>query len=82
MKKIILILAIALLTGGALTAQAYWGQTQRMERQSQVFNKRLFSNEPEKIGESGALRGDRTKGETAPTDAEVPVGGGSFCSSH
>jgi len=34
MKKIIITLAIALTVGGALSAQEYWGQTQREYKQS------------------------------------------------
>jgi len=73
MKKII-ILAIALTMGSAVSAQEYWGQTQIMERQSRAFNQGETQT-----GESGVLRGSRTDGATAPTPLGVPVGGGLLC---
>jgi len=75
MKKIIITLVIALTVGGAVSAQEFWGQTQREYKQTVKSG-----TASETAANSGSLRGLIDNGTGTPSENPgVPVGEGLFC---
>ncbi|MDR1737997.1 MAG: hypothetical protein LBR66_04155 [Candidatus Symbiothrix sp.] len=73
MKKIIITLVIALTVGGAVSAQEFWGQTQREYKQTVKSG-----TASETAANSGSLRGLINGTDTPSENPGVPVGEGLF----
>jgi len=76
MRKIALAVALALTTGGVLTARESWGNP---NRELQEGFKARSTARTSTSGETGALRSAIKVDTTTPEAATVPVGEGLLC---